>query len=290
LAEAHNNLGAALFKQGKLEEAVAAFREAIRLQPDDAGAHIYLGNALRMQGKLDEAVASYREAIRLAPKHAKAYGALGQALLQQGRFADARDSTRQCLEILPAGSPLRGLGSRQLKQCERLMALDEKLPAILKGEVKPKDADERLALAGLCQRYKQRYAAAARFYADAFAEQPRLVDDLRFPRRYNAACAAALAAAGKGKDADTLGDKERTKWRRQAQQWLNADLAAWTRVVQKQPRAWSVVQRTLTHWRNDPDLAGVRDKEVLAKLPEDERRQWQKFWAGVEALLARTGE
>jgi hypothetical protein len=51
-----------------------------------------------------------------------------------------------------------------------------------------------LALAHLCQRYKKRYAAAACFYADAFAAGATQSSQ----RAYNASCAAALAAAGKG--------------------------------------------------------------------------------------------
>jgi hypothetical protein len=31
----------------------------------------------------------------------------------------------------------------------------------------------------------------------------------------------------------------------------------------------------------------VRDKDALAKLPEDERKKWQKLWADVSALLER---
>ena len=63
--------------QGKLDEAVAEFRAAIRLQPDYAEAHYNLGNALAAQGKRDEAVAEYRTAIRLKPDYAKAHCNLG---------------------------------------------------------------------------------------------------------------------------------------------------------------------------------------------------------------------
>jgi hypothetical protein len=41
------------------------------------------------------------------------------------------------------------------------------------------------------------------------------------------------------------------------------------------------------HWQKDTDLSGVRDPAALAKLPEDERRQWQKLWDDVEALRQR---
>ena len=38
----------------------------------------------------------------------------------------------------------------------------------------------------------------------------------------------------------------------------------------------------------DTDLAGIRDKQELAKLPEAERKEWQSLWADVDALLKRT--
>ena len=61
-AEAHFKLGNALKDQGKLEEAIAAYREAIRLKPDFADAHKNLGNALANQEKLEEAITEYRKA------------------------------------------------------------------------------------------------------------------------------------------------------------------------------------------------------------------------------------
>ena len=50
-----------------------------------------------------------------------------------------------------------------------------------------------------------------------------------------------------------------------------------------------MVQQTLEHWQADPDLAGVRDADALAKLPEAERRRLAVLWAEVDALLARPG-
>jgi tetratricopeptide (TPR) repeat protein len=57
-AEAHYNLDNVLYEQGKLDEALAAYREAMRIKPDFAEAHSNLGAAaLNEQGKRDEAVA-----------------------------------------------------------------------------------------------------------------------------------------------------------------------------------------------------------------------------------------
>jgi Flp pilus assembly protein TadD len=61
-ADTHFNLGATLEHQGKLEEAVAELRTAIRLKPEFAKAHLNLGSSLGPQGKLDEAVVELRNA------------------------------------------------------------------------------------------------------------------------------------------------------------------------------------------------------------------------------------
>ena len=55
-----------------------------------------------------------------------------------------------------------------VKLCQRLVDLDSRLPAILNGERKPQSPQEQVELAKLCLLYKQRPAAAARLYGDAF--------------------------------------------------------------------------------------------------------------------------
>jgi tetratricopeptide (TPR) repeat protein len=290
LAGAHNNLGNALYAKGKLAEAVGPFEQALRLDPKYAQAHVGLGLALYGKGRLDEAVGHYQEALRIDPKYAQAHGALGEALLALGRWAEARDATRRCLDLWPQRHPLRALVTRQLhrqlQQCERMLALEPRLPAVLAVKDRPASAAECLDFAALC-RSKKQYAAAARFYADAFAADPKLADDLGAFHRY-AACLAALAAAGKGTDAPQPDAKERARLRRQALDWLRADLALWAKQLeQNTPPMQAEVQRILRHWQQDPDLVGVRDAAALTKLPEAERADWQKLWADVAALLKK---
>ncbi len=50
------------------------------------------------------------------------------------------------------------------------------------------------------------------------------------------------------------------------------------------------MQDPLSHWKQDADLAGVRDPKTLEKLPPDERDAWEKLWKDVDALLAKTQE
>ena len=41
-------------------------------------------------------------------------------------------------------------------------------------------------------------------------------------------------------------------------------------------------------WTTAPDLAGVREPDALAKLPEAEQAAWQAFWADMDAASGRS--
>ena len=97
-AAGHIDRGNALFGQGKLDEAIAEYRAAIRIKPDFAEAHYNLGVVLANQGKLDEAIAEYREAIRIKPDFAEAHYNLGSAL---GEPREAGRGDRR----IPRGDP-----------------------------------------------------------------------------------------------------------------------------------------------------------------------------------------
>src|SRR5262249_32852177 len=286
-AKAHNNLGHALHHKGRLDEASDHYQHALRLDPKYANAHNNLGSVLSAKGRLDEAIDHLQHALRLDPKYANAHNNLSQALLQSGRFQEARAVTRRWLDLLPDDDHRRASAFQRLKHCERLPALEAKLPVLLEGKAQPVDAAEQRDLAELCKSYKRLYAVAARFYAAAFAAQPKLADDLQTQDRYNAACAAALAAAGHGADAAKLGDGERTRLRRQALEWLTADLAAWEKLMKDRPQERARVQKTLRDWKVDLDLVGIRETEALAQLPSAEREACRKLWAEVDTLLQR---
>jgi serine/threonine-protein kinase len=168
-----------------------------------------------------------------------------------------------------------------------LLALEPRLPAILRGDSKPDGAGECLQFAELCY-LKKMFASAAKMFAAAFADQPRLADDLGAGHRYNAACVAALASSGQGEEGGKLSDDERTRWRNQARAWLRADLDAWGKELDRDRATYSPrVRQVLTHWRDDPDLAGVRREEAMAKWSADERREWVALLKDVDELLDR---
>jgi tetratricopeptide (TPR) repeat protein len=235
------------------------------------------------KGDLHGAIAEYRAAIRFKKDYAEAHCNLGHTLRDQGQFAEALEELRRGHDF---GSKDPRL-PQWVKDCERLVEVDAKLPRVLKGEGQPADFGDRLALAQLCQLpCRSLHAAAVRFYAEAFAAQPQLADDLQSHSRYNAACAAALAGCGQGKDADKLNPKERAGLRKQALDWLRADLKAYRQMIDtSSDKAGAEIAQRLQHWLQDTDFSGVRGA-VLAKLPETERAEWRKLWADVENMLA----
>jgi tetratricopeptide (TPR) repeat protein len=323
-AEAYDHLGVALYGQKKWAEAEAAHNEAIKLKPDFAGAYNNLGNALQNQGKLSDAIVAYNEAVKHKENYAEAYNNLGGAYKAQNKLRKAEDAFRKAIELKPGFAVARynladaltrqgrfaealveskqahEQGSRnpgwhdpsgqQVRDAERRVELDTKLPTFLNGQAKPAGAAECLELATIC-RYKQLNGGTTRFYSEAFAAEPKLAKDLNAQHRYDAACAAALAGCRQGEDADKFDEMECARLRRQAWDWLQADLKAYQQAMDKPAaKAGPLVVQRMQHWLQDIDFAGVRGADALDKLPEAEREDWQKLWQDVEALGQRAAK
>jgi serine/threonine-protein kinase len=290
VASAHNGLGVARYEQGKVAEAIEEFRAALRLDPKHVQAHYNLGNGLREQGKFDEAIAAFRDAIRLQPDFGEAHCNLGHVFRRKGQYAEARASLRRGHELGSQRPGWKYPSAEWVRQAEQAVALDKKLPAILKGEAQSATVAERLTLARMCYD-RAWYVAAARIWSDALAADPARADDLQAPHRYNAACAAARAGAGQAKDDPPPDAAAQAQLRRQARDWLQADLAAYAKHLDgKDPQAGSLVQQRLQHWKSDADLAGLRDPGAVANLPAEEQEACRQLWAEVEALLQKARE
>jgi tetratricopeptide (TPR) repeat protein len=100
-AGAHHNLGSALFQAGKVPEAIGHYEQAVRIKPDYAEAHNNLGVALMRQGRLQEAISHWEQALHLKPDYADAHSSLGNALFQAGRVPEAIGHYEQALRIQP---------------------------------------------------------------------------------------------------------------------------------------------------------------------------------------------
>jgi len=283
-AGAHQNLGTALAETGLSDEAIAEYQEAIRLNPDNAMTHHNLGNALRDNGALDQALIEYREALRLG--FVETHAELAVALQKKGKLDEAVAECREAIRLKPSDAE----GHNNLGNA--LMA---------KGE-----PDEAIAAYREAIRLKPDYAEAHcqlglllsdKGLSDEALNSVRLGHELgsRIPRwqyarhyRYNAARSAALAGCGEGDESNSLDEAARQHCRRQALDWLRAELGQCTDAIAAgQPEACPSVVDRLQHWQRDCNLAGVRDAEALAKLPDAEQQSWREFWAEVATLTAK---
>jgi serine/threonine-protein kinase len=263
---------------------MTALKETIRLKPNIAEAHFNLANALFEKDRPEEAVKELRMAVRLKPDYAEAHANLAMVLQRQGDWDGAVAALRRARTLVGSDTRITSLIDKVLQRAQRLSALTPRLPAVLQGVDRPAHAAEGANFGQLAY-LKAHYGAATRLYADAFAADPRLADDLDMAHRYEAACSAALTGSGQGKAGLASDEAARAKLRRQALDWLKAALVLRKRQLESgKPEIRADVSQTLTYWKAVRDLAGVRDPEALAKFPDEEQRAWRTLWAEVDAL------
>jgi protein O-mannosyl-transferase len=113
-ADAHDSLGLLLAQQpGRMPEAIEQYREAVRIKPSDAKAHNNLGNALiNLPGELQEAISELGKAERLEPQYPEIHENLGLALAQlPERVADAIAEYQEAVRLAPDAPTLTDLGA-----------------------------------------------------------------------------------------------------------------------------------------------------------------------------------
>jgi predicted O-linked N-acetylglucosamine transferase (SPINDLY family) len=101
-----NNLGAFLKEQGRLDDAIAAYQQALARDPRYAAAHYNLGNAYRAKGEMAPAEESFRRALDSDPEHARALAALGQVLQTLSRSEDAVPFLERAIVLMPDDADL----------------------------------------------------------------------------------------------------------------------------------------------------------------------------------------
>jgi serine/threonine-protein kinase len=273
--------GLAEYRQGHLKQAVPFLRESAEQLPNRPAPRLVLAMAQFQSGSTTEARKTLSAAVR-------AYN-----------WSESTSASQTDTPVVWTSHVLR-------REAEAMILRN--LPAFLQGDYWPQDNDERLALLGICQ-FELRYSAAARLYADAFATDPHLADNLtaeclRRTRgyehpgdpieafnaacRYSAARCAARAGCGLGKDGAQLSGAERSRWRAQAREWLRADLAAWTKMLDSESGAnRELAKNMINHWQVDPDLAGLREPRSLEVLPPKEQKECLELWKEIGTLLNR---
>jgi serine/threonine protein kinase/Tfp pilus assembly protein PilF len=238
----HYNFGRLLRSSGRIDEAIGHFKQVVRLDPRFAQAHANLGEALRARDRTDEAIDAYQEAVRLDPRLFQARLEFGDVLRSRGRLDEAIDQYQQALWIRPDFGLLHNNLGVALQARGRFDQAIEHLQQAVR-------LDPWLAIGhhnlGLCV-----LAAASH---------------------------ALQTAAGAGPEKTPLDEQERAALRRQALGWLRGNLDFRTRLM----KDGYIPGWTVGDWRTSPALASVRDRAALARLPDDERQQWERLWEDV---------
>ena len=144
-ADLHNALGIALAGKGKINEAIAEFGEALRLEPDSARTHWHLGAALASRGAREEAIVHLRQSVQLDPTNGEAQYDLARLLVDGGQPGDAVDHFRATLRLMPNSVEAHtGLGLAFALQSKVDEAIDQFQLALT---LDPASADARRNLA-----------------------------------------------------------------------------------------------------------------------------------------------
>jgi Tfp pilus assembly protein PilF len=100
-AEANNNLGQALTERGRPRDGLAMFQAALDAKPNLLAAHNNLGNAFADDGKPDEALPHYDFVLAREPRNVSALSNSGIALAMMGRYAEAIARLQKAVQLAP---------------------------------------------------------------------------------------------------------------------------------------------------------------------------------------------
>ena len=163
------NLGNAYYDSGKYKEAIKSFKQALRINPDDAEAHFNLGVAYGGLGKYKEAIESYKQAIRIDPDCRDAHYNLGVAYYESGRHQEAIESYKHTIRIDPdCKSAHYNLGLTYGKLGKREEAIEACKQAI---RINPDDA-KALSFLGTCYVFLDKHKEAIDAYEQAIRIDP----------------------------------------------------------------------------------------------------------------------
>lgn len=198
-AVAQLNLGNALGRCGRLQEAAEQYRCALRIEPEFAEAHSNLSEVLLELGELDWALVSGERAVAISPLWAEAHEKLAQIRLRLGQYESAVSDSQRALALKPALSDAHNtLGSALLKLGRHQDAIGSFLNAI---EQRPDFAAAHLNLASVRRSYGHveqaeiGYRRALEIDPQLIAAHTELATALRFQRRTQeseASCRRAL--------------------------------------------------------------------------------------------------
>ncbi len=90
-----------LYLRGELTQAIAAYEQAITLEPTNPRPYIPLARLLTLEGRFDEAIYHARQAVNMSPQSAPAWAVLGMAYDWEGDFDQAIEACKHAVDLDP---------------------------------------------------------------------------------------------------------------------------------------------------------------------------------------------
>jgi tetratricopeptide (TPR) repeat protein len=170
---AERGIGTALLRVGRLDEAIAHDRAAVRLEPHEPLGLTNLANALFQKGELPEAINHFREVVRLRPNDSEVRRNLGKALAKNGAPAEALEQFRAALRIQPNDSDAAYSAGNLLLEQGRIEEAISFFQQAIAADPRRVDAHYNLAIA--LNRAGRAEKAIAEFH-ETLRLQPQHVD------------------------------------------------------------------------------------------------------------------
>ena len=171
--DAAANLGLAFSRTGRAGEAIAVLREVVKSRPRDARSRSFLANALMLDGRKEEAIEQFRSVLEMEPGNAEARFKLGEALAQTGRLEEGITQLRTATELRPRQVEVHVALGNALVDLGRI---DEGITSFQRAlEVQPDFADAQYNL-GISLFLKKRFPEAIAAWWRAYEIQPELAN------------------------------------------------------------------------------------------------------------------
>jgi Flp pilus assembly protein TadD len=195
-----NNLGVALERRNRIDEAIARYDRSISLKGNYSGSHNNLGQLFERTGRLSEAAREYHEAANLDPDNPQPWTNLGRLFGTLGKWHEAADAARHASALVPKDPGVRSLAGMDLVYAGDFRGARRELESA-------KQIDPKLAQAwyylGMVQMIEGEDAQAV----DSFFRAASLKPD-KGPYAY--ALAQALRKVGKIEQANQVFQRART--------------------------------------------------------------------------------
>lgn len=182
--------------QLKIDEAVAAYGQALEANPNDLSSHWALAQLFLRRNLYDEALAALTAVLVLSPQHVDAYTVIAQTYVRMGRPADAVEAAQRALQVRPEHRDARYALAQALLRLGRIEEGRMELKNFQEGQARSLADDHRVRE---FQALKQEAAAslASGDHDKAVALYRRLVEQQPYFGHWHLRLGRALFKAGR---------------------------------------------------------------------------------------------